>query len=93
MEKSEGSFKIQKKKKPEAVQTDEQKRAALKEPLINTKEEIPKVTLKKKSTEPDIAKVVIPSEPEEVVEEVAEEAPTLTEVAKKEVVEETSARS
>ena len=91
MEKSEGSFKIQKKKKPEAVQTDEQKRAALKEPLINTKEEIPKVTLKKKSTEPDIAKVVIPSEPEEVVEEVAEEAPTLTEVAKKEVVEETSA--
>ncbi len=91
MEKTEGTFKIQKKKKPEVIQTDEQKRAALKEPLINTKEEIPKVVLKQKSTEPDIAKVVIPSEPEEVVEEVVEETPTLTEVVKEEVAEEAPA--
>ena len=88
MEKTEGSFKIQKKTKPEIVQTDDQKRAALKEPLIDTSPNIPKVTLKKKSTEPDIAKVVIPSEPEEVVEEVVAETPTLTEVVKEEVVPE-----
>jgi len=88
MEKTEGTFKIQSKKKPEVIQTDDQKRAAIKEPLIDTSTNIPKVTLKKKSTEPDIAKVVIPSEPAEVVEEVAEETPVLKEVVKEEVVAE-----
>ena len=89
MEKTEGTFKIQQKKKPEVVQTDDQKRAAIKEPLIDTSADIPKVTLKKKSTEPDIAKVVIPSGPAGVVEEVVEETPTLTEVTKEEVAVET----
>ena len=91
MEKTEGTFKIQKKKKPEIVQTDDQKRAAIKEPLIDTSADIPKVTLKKKSTEPDIAKVVVQSEPEKVeetTEEVVEETPTLTEVVKEEVIKE-----
>ena len=35
-EKTEGTFKIPKKKEP-VIKTDEQKRAAIKEPLINTK--------------------------------------------------------
>ena len=87
MEKTEGTFKIQKKKKPEVVQTDDQKRAAIKEPLIDTSADIPKVTLKKKSTEPDIAKVVVQSEPENV-EETVEETPTLTEIVKEEVIKE-----
>ena len=86
MEKSEGTFKIQKKKKPEIVQTDDQKRAAIKEPLIDTSPDIPKVVLKQKSTEPDIAKVVVESEPKEVVENVDVETPTLTEVVKEEPV-------
>jgi len=85
MEKTEGTFKIQSKKKPEVIQTDDQKRAAIKEPLIDTSTDIPKVTLKKNHTEPDIAKVVVESKPE-VVAEVVEETPTLTEVVKEEVV-------
>ncbi|MBT6045501.1 MAG: hypothetical protein HOG49_01655 [Candidatus Scalindua sp.] len=89
MEKTEGTFKIQQKKKPEVVQTDDQKRAAIKEPLIDTSTDIPKVTLKKNHTEPDIAKVVVQTEPEETVEQVVEETPTLTEVVKEEVVAET----
>ncbi len=87
MEKTEGTFKIQKKKKPEVIQTDDQKRAAIKEPLIDTSTDIPKVTLKKNNAEPDIAKVVVESEPE-VAAEVVEETPTLKEIVKEEVVAE-----
>lgn len=87
MEKTEGTFKIQSKKKPEVIQTDDQKRAAIKEPLIDTSTDIPKVTLKKNNAEPDIAKVVVESEPE-VAAEVVEETPTLKEVVKEEVVAE-----
>lgn len=88
MEKTEGTFKIQTKKKPEVVQTDDQKRAAIKEPLIDTSTDIPKVVLKKQSTEPDVAKVVVKSEPEKVEEVIEEAKPTLTEVVKEEVAEE-----
>ncbi len=87
MEKTEGTFKIQNKKKPEVIQTDDQKRAAIKEPLIDTSTDIPKVTLKKNNAEPDIAKVVVESEPA-VAAEVIEETPTLKEVVKEEVVAE-----
>tara|TARA_R110002072_G_scaffold112876_2_gene241973 strand:+ start:2827 stop:3927 length:1101 start_codon:yes stop_codon:yes gene_type:complete len=84
--KQEGTFKIPAKKKPEVIETESQQRAARMEPLINTKQEIPKVVI---SDNPEV---------EEVKEEVLEEeVVTMTEIAKEEtpvveeVVEETPA--
>ena len=84
--KQEGTFKIPAKKKPEVFETEAQQKAARMEPLISTKQEIPKVVI---SDNPEV---------EEVKEEVLEEeVVTMTEIVKEEtpaveeVVEETPA--
>ena len=92
-EKTEGTFKIPKKKEP-VIKTDEQKRAAIKEPLIKLNDEIPKVIIDTKpkadALPEQITDDVDADKQTEVIQEVEESISTaeLTEVTVKKETEE-----